>query len=78
MCYVKDFKGDVSVWCISLDFLVIVFVLMVNVGEGDLFFEFYFVVNDVFGMEYFIVEYDNLLQFYCDFIQMSYDVMCVM
>lgn len=59
MCHIKDMKGASSQYRKSLDFGGIVEALMVNVGEGDIPFEDYFALNDVSGMEYFIIEHDN-------------------
>jgi sugar phosphate isomerase/epimerase len=59
LAHVKDMKGDPAKWKNSVDFDAIKADLMVNVGEGDMPFESYFALNDISGMEYFIMEHDN-------------------
>lgn len=59
MCHIKDMKGSPSQYRDSRDYGGIVKALMVNVGEGDMPFEDYFALNDISGMEYFIIEHDN-------------------
>ena len=59
MCHIKDMKGDPAQYRASLDYEGIVKALMVNVGEGDIPFEDYFALNNVSGMEYFVIEHDN-------------------
>ncbi len=59
LCHIKDMKGTPEAYRDSLDFAAIVKALMVNVGEGDIPFETYFAMNEVSGMEYFVIEHDN-------------------
>lgn len=59
LSHVKDMKGDPTGWANSLDFDSIKDALMVNVGEGDMDFGTYFKLNDLSGMEYFVLEHDN-------------------
>jgi len=59
LCHVKDMKGDPAPWKNSVDFDSIKADLMVNVGEGDIPFEDYFALNDVSGLEYFVLEHDE-------------------
>ena len=59
LCHVKDMKGSPAAWKNSVDFDGIKADLMVNVGEGDLPFEEYFALNDVSGLEYFVLEHDE-------------------
>lgn len=59
LCHIKDMKGDPAAYRASKDYGEIGAALMVNVGEGDLPFEDYFALNDVSGLEYFIIEHDN-------------------
>lgn len=59
LAHVKDMRGDPTKWKNSIDFDGIKADLMVNVGEGDIPFESYFALNDISGMEYFIMEHDN-------------------
>lgn len=59
LCHIKDMKGDPTPYRDSRDYGAIVSALMVNVGEGDLPFEDYFALNDISGMEYFVIEHDN-------------------
>ena len=59
MCHIKDMKGDPLAYRDNPDYAAVVKALMVNVGEGDIPFEDYFALNDVSGMEYFVIEHDN-------------------
>ena len=59
MCHIKDMKGDPAAYRNSTDYGGIVQALMVNVGEGDIPFEDYFALNDLSGMEYFVIEHDS-------------------
>ena len=59
LCHVKDLKGDVSKWKNNLDFDSIKAAVMVNVGEGEIPFADYFALNDVSGLEHFILEHDS-------------------
>lgn len=59
LCHIKDMKGDPTAYRDSRDYGAIGAALMVNVGEGNLPFEDYFALNDVSGMEYFVIEHDN-------------------
>jgi len=59
LCHVKDMKGDPTPWKNSVDFDGIKADLMVNVGEGEIPFEDYFALNDVSGLEYFVLEHDE-------------------
>lgn len=59
LCHVKDMKGDGSPYRTSLDFATIVGDVMANVGEGDVDFASLFKLNDISGLEYFIIEHDN-------------------
>jgi sugar phosphate isomerase/epimerase len=59
MCHIKDMKGDPALYRNSRDYDAIGKEIMVNVGEGDIPFEDYFALNDVSGMEYFVIEHDS-------------------
>lgn len=59
MCHIKDMQGDPSPFKGSLDFEGIIKAHMVNVGEGNIAFEDFFALNDVSGLEYFVIEHDN-------------------
>jgi len=59
LCHVKDLSGNVNDWKNSLDFDGIKAALMVNVGEGEIPFTDYFALNDVSGLEYFVLEHDS-------------------
>jgi len=59
MCHIKDMKGDPAPYRASRDYGKIGQELMVNVGIGDIPFEKYFALNDLSGMEYFVIEHDS-------------------
>ena len=59
LCHIKDMKGDPGELADGLEFERIGQEIMVDVGKGDLPFQSWFDLNDVSGMEYFIVEHDH-------------------
>lgn len=73
LCHVKDLKGDPSRWKNSVDFDGIKEDLMVNVGEGEIPFTDYFALNDVSGLEYFVLEHDSPPKPYRDSMKQSID-----
>ncbi|MEL6688332.1 MAG: sugar phosphate isomerase/epimerase, partial [Pseudomonadota bacterium] len=73
LCHVKDMKGDGSAYRTSLDFATIVGDVMANVGEGDIDFGALFKLNELSGLEYFVVEHDNPPRPFQQSVQSSYD-----
>ena len=59
LCHIKDMKGPPEAFRDSRDYGAISRTLMVNVGEGNMPFEEYFALNEVSGMEYFVIEHDS-------------------
>lgn len=59
LCHIKDMKGSPDAYRDSRDYGAIGAALMVNVGEGTIPFEDYFALNDLSGMEYFVIEHDS-------------------
>ncbi len=59
LCHIKDMNGSPAQYRDSRDYGAIGAALMVNVGEGNIPFEDYFALNDVSGMEYFVIEHDS-------------------
>lgn len=57
-CHVKDMLGEPGTYASIEEFFADIPRLMKNVGEGELPFESYFAMNEVSGLEYFIVEHD--------------------
>ena len=70
-CHVKDMAGQPGPYQSTEEFYAEVGKALANVGEGELPFETYFALNDISGMEYFIVEHDSPPRPYRESIQTS-------
>lgn len=59
LCHIKDMKGPAEAFRDSRDYGAISRTLMTNVGLGEMPFADYFALNEISGMEYFIIEHDS-------------------
>lgn len=57
-CHIKDMTGQPQPYQSPEEFFAMIGGLLANVGEGELPFEDYFALNEISGLEYFIVEHD--------------------
>ncbi len=77
LCHIKDMTKDRDMYQTANN-LEITQNIMVDVGEGVIPFESYFALNDISGMEYFVVEHDNPKQPYKTAITTSYNAVKAM
>jgi sugar phosphate isomerase/epimerase len=77
-CHIKDKSGEPGTYGSIEEFFADIPRLMKNVGEGELPFDRYFALNDVSGMEYFIVEHDLPPKPFRQSISTSYDAVRAM
>jgi len=77
LCHIKDMTADKAKYQ-NADYGEIGKNIMVDVGEGIIPFENYFALNDISGMEYFVVEHDNPVKPYKNAIATSYNAVKAM